>query len=193
MLFLSWYRWNVVHSLSNTHSEYNQFQLNRTRLLTWQWFDKTVDQTVDLTVVWPDVFGLIRLQPNIYPVRGKHANYYTNDSVEVWSTVWSNHCQVNSLVKPLSGQQSGQTTVRSTVWSNHCQVKLNTKKLVFAFAHFFLLLKLFLKTLSEWVSDCCLKPREQFIELYHGWNKLYYIGEGSGGCLRPPADPEKEI
>jgi hypothetical protein len=29
MLFLSWYRWNVVHSLSNTHSEYNQFQLNR--------------------------------------------------------------------------------------------------------------------------------------------------------------------
>ena len=42
------------------------------------------------------------------------------------------------------------------------------------FAHFFLLLKLFLKTLSEWVSDCCLKPREQFIELYHGWNKLYF-------------------
>jgi hypothetical protein len=35
-------------------------------------------------------------------------------------------------------------------------------------------LKLFLKTLSEWVSDCCLKPREQFIELYHGWNKLYF-------------------
>jgi hypothetical protein len=39
-------------------------------------------------------------------------------------------------------------------------------------------LKLFLKTLSEWVSewvsDCCLKPCEQFIELYHGWNKLYF-------------------
>ena len=48
--------------------------------LTWQWFD----QTVDPTVVWPDVYGLIRLhrEPNIYPVRGKHANYYTNDSVE---------------------------------------------------------------------------------------------------------------
>jgi len=30
------------------------------------------------------VFGLIRLhrEPNIYPTRGKHANYYTNDAVE---------------------------------------------------------------------------------------------------------------